>query len=163
MAQIHSNCLSVTAYIISPHSSLSISGSPKKRSVSSHPLRNSANSSSSQLSVSSCLCFQFFSKPYKPCSSHFWVDPSWVGFNLAVATVSFRDWSSIRASKLRVRMKHRKNRLSSHCDMVHHLSRRQNAKRTNRLAEAIARSIMSQFLTPQNGGQGEPKSKDGQP
>lgn len=30
-----------------------------------------------------------FSKPYKPCSSHFWVDPSGVCFNLA--TVSFRD------------------------------------------------------------------------
>ena len=69
--------------------------------VSSDPLRNSANSSSSRLSVSSCLCFQFFSKSYKPCSSHFWVDPSGVCFILA--TVSFRDWSSIRASKLRVR------------------------------------------------------------
>ena len=136
MAQIHSNCLSVTAYIISPHSSLSISGSPKKRSVSSHPLRSSAKSSSCQLSVSSCLCFQFFSKPYKPCSSHFWVDPSWVGFNLAVATVSFRDWSSIRASKLRVRMKHRKK---TWINFIRTVAWCIISPRTNRLANAIAK------------------------
>ena len=143
--------LSITSY-----SSLSISGSPKKRSVRSDPLRNSANSSSCQVSVSSCLCFlhvfYIVLKTLQTMFLSFLGRTIWglLQFGYGMATVSFRDWSSVKASKLRVRMKHRKHKLSSHCDMVLHPTQKAKRRKNKQVCQGHRkRSIMSQFLAPQ--------------